>query len=60
MDVRAPNDARKAPPAGMPGGVRWLVLALVGGLLATALYLIAVRGQALILDLGKLGSIFCF
>jgi hypothetical protein len=44
----------------MPPGVRWLVLTLVGSLCAGALYLIAARGEALIFDLGKLGSVLCF
>ena len=43
----------------MPGGVRGVVLGAVGLLLAGALYLIAVRGEALLVDLAKLGAIFC-
>jgi hypothetical protein len=35
-------------------------LASVGALLVMALYLVAVRGEALILDLAKLGSVSCF
>ena len=47
--------------ASAPGAVRWIVLAAVGLVLAGALYLIAVRGEALLLDLSALGQrIFCF
>jgi hypothetical protein len=44
----------------MPGAVRWAVLAAVGLALAGALYLVSVRGEALLLDLSALGRIFCF
>jgi hypothetical protein len=44
----------------MPAGVRWALLAVVGALLAGALYLIAVRGEALLVDLSTLSRIFCF
>jgi hypothetical protein len=46
-------------PAKMPASVRRLALASVGALLVTALYLVAVRGEALILDLAKLGGASC-
>jgi hypothetical protein len=36
----------------MPARVRWTLLAGVGLLLAGALYLFAVRGEALLVDLG--------
>lgn len=50
-----------APPAGqgVPPLVRFAMAAAVVGLLAGALYLVSVRGEALLLDLGKLGAIFC-
>ena len=35
----------------MPAGVRWTLLGGVGLLLAGALYLLAVRGEALLADL---------
>jgi hypothetical protein len=35
----------------MPAGVRWALLAALGLLLAGALFLLAVRGEALIADL---------
>jgi hypothetical protein len=45
----------------MPGAVRWAVLGAVGLVLAGALYLVSVRGEALLLDLSALGQrIFCF
>lgn len=45
----------------MPGAVRWTVLGTVGLVLAGALYLIAVRGEALLFDLSALSArIFCF
>jgi hypothetical protein len=44
----------------MPGGVRWAVLGVLGLVLAGALYLVSVRGEALLLDLSALGRIFCF
>jgi hypothetical protein len=39
--------------------LRWGVLGAVGVVFAGALYLIAVRGEALLLDLSALGRIFC-
>jgi hypothetical protein len=45
----------------MPAGVRLGVLAVAGLLCVGALYLISVRGDALLLDLSQLGSrVFCF
>ena len=46
----------------MPAGVRRGVLAGIALLLAGALYLIAVRGEALLVDLSQLGQaiIACF
>jgi hypothetical protein len=45
----------------MPLGVRIAVLAAAGLVCLGALYLISVRGEALLLDLSALGSrIFCF
>jgi hypothetical protein len=46
----------------MPTGVRLALLTFVGVLLAGALYLIAVRGEALLADLSALGQriIACF
>jgi hypothetical protein len=45
----------------MPRGLRYTVFAVVAGLFLGALYLISVRGQALLLDLSGLAQrIFCF
>jgi hypothetical protein len=43
----------------LPGGVRRALFAALGLVLAGALYLIAVRGEALLLDLAVLRA-FCF
>ena len=51
---------RDATRQSMPAAVRWTVLAAAGLLLAGALYLVSVRGEALLLDLSALGRIFCF
>jgi hypothetical protein len=45
----------------MPAGVRWALFGTVGVLLLSTLYLIAVRGEALLVDLQGLSQrIFCF
>ncbi len=44
----------------MPAGVRWALVGVVGALMVGALYLISVRGEALLVDLQKLSRIFCF
>jgi hypothetical protein len=44
----------------MPARLRWGVVGVLGLLFAGALYLIAVRGEALLLDLSALGRVFCF
>lgn len=45
----------------MPAGVRFAVLAAAAAICLGALYLISVRGEALLLDLSALGArIFCF
>jgi hypothetical protein len=49
------------PRQTMPAGVRRALLAVVGLVFAGALYLIAVRGEALLVDLSGLSQrIFCF
>ena len=61
MATRSELEARATARQGMPGAVRWVVLAAVGIVLAGALYLVSVRGEALLLDLSALGArIFCF
>ena len=45
----------------MPAAVRRTLFSVIGLMFAGALYLIAVRGQALLVDLSALSqSIFCF
>ena len=44
----------------MPGRVRWTVIGAIGLALAGAVYLVSVRGEALLLDLKALGGVFCF
>jgi hypothetical protein len=44
----------------MPGAARIAVIAAILITMAGALYLILVRGDALLIDLAKLGSVFCF
>jgi hypothetical protein len=52
---------RAGSAARMPRGLRRLLLALLGVLLASASYLLAVRGEALILDLAAVSQrLFCF
>ena len=43
-----------------PSRTKLLVAVLVASLLAGALYLIAVRGDALMIDLAKIGQALCF
>jgi len=55
------QEADTAPRDKMPAAVRLVVFGVVGLLFASALYLIAVRGQALLVDLSALSQrIFCF
>jgi hypothetical protein len=52
---------REAARQSMPSSARWAVFAAIGLVLAGALYLVSVRGEALLLDLSALGQrIFCF
>jgi hypothetical protein len=52
---------RQAERQSMPGGVRLAVFAAVGLMVGGALYLVSVRGEALLLDLSAIGQrIFCF
>jgi hypothetical protein len=59
MDTRADIAERKA--AAMPGGLRRGLIAALVLVLAGALYLVSVRGEALLVDLSALGArVFCF
>ena len=61
MDTRSELGEREAARQLMPVGVRRVLLAVLGLVLASALYLVAVRGQALLLDLSALSKgLFCF
>ncbi len=57
METRTEIGEQKA--ARMPGGLRTSLIAALALVLAGALYLIAVRGEALLLALSTLAS-FCF
>ena len=57
----APSQFVEQPTrAPMPSRVRWAVIGAIGLALAGALYLVSVRGEALLLDLKALGGVFCF
>jgi len=59
--VVTPSQIAEQPTRGpMPGRVRWVVVGAIGLALAGALYLISVRGEALLLDLKAVGGAFCF
>ena len=59
MDTRSQLAQPKGQDA-TPGAARFGVLAAVGVLMLGALYLITVRGEALLVDLQNLTGIFCF
>jgi hypothetical protein len=60
MDMPSHVD-RHAVRQSMPDRVRWTLYAALAALFAGALYLLSVRGEALLLDLSALGQrIFCF
>jgi hypothetical protein len=44
----------------MPARVRWAIIGAIGLALVGALYLVSVRGEALLLDLKVVGGVFCF
>jgi hypothetical protein len=54
------RDADHGTPLSMPPWARWTLASVLAIALAGALYLIAVRGEALLVDLAKLGRVFCF
>ena len=59
--VVTPSQVAEEPTRGpMPGRVRWAVVGLIGLALVGALYLVSVRGEALLLDLKAAGGVFCF
>lgn len=59
--ARSEVSRREARAQSMPGPVRALLFAVLAAVLAGALYLIAVRGEALLFDLTALSQrVFCF
>jgi len=50
----------RADGLAMPAAARLAVIVAVLVAMAGALYLILVRGDALLIDLAKLGRVFCF
>lgn len=57
---RTATSAGDAAGASMPPVAKWAILGAVGALLAGAVALVALRGNALLLDLSALGGrIFC-
>ena len=52
-------EAHHAASGRMPRGVRFAVLGTVGVLLLGALYLIGVRGEAILLSIQSVGRYFC-
>lgn len=60
-DPRAAREAPTAVPERMPRAVRLGLLLVLGGLMTSAIYLVAVRGEALLVDLSALGErLWCF
>jgi hypothetical protein len=53
------GEARASGPL-VPRRVQMAIAGVVAVLLLSALYLISVRGEALLVDLAKLGSAICF
>jgi hypothetical protein len=61
MQTRTELDRREVGRQLLPGPVRRVLLAALGLLLAGAIYLVAVRGEALLLDLTAFSQrVFCF
>ena len=61
MNAQTHIDERKGGRTVMPGPLRASLFAALAVVMVGALYLISVRGEALLLDLSALsGRIFCF
>jgi hypothetical protein len=61
MNAQTHIDERKGGRTVMPGALRASLFAALAVVMVGALYLISVRGEALLLDLSALsGRIFCF
>lgn len=60
-DPRAAQEVSAEMPERMPRAVRLGLILVLGGLLTGAVYLLAVRGEALLVDLAALGErLWCF
>lgn len=60
-DPRAAEGGAAKAPDRMPRGVRLGLVLVLGGLVTSAVYLMAVRGEALLVDLAALGErLWCF
>ena len=60
-DPRAAHQAPAQASERMPRAVRLGLTLALGGLMAGAVYLVAVRGEALLVDLAALGErLWCF
>ena len=60
-DPRAAQEVSAKTPERMPRAVRLGLLLVLGGLVTSAVYLLAVRGEALLVDLAALGErLWCF
>ena len=56
-----PPEAPTKAPDRMPRGLRLGLMLALGGLVTGAVYLLAVRGEALLVDLAALGErLWCF
>ena len=61
MEPQTEPAQRESARQPMPGNVRRALFAALGLVLAGSLYLVAVRGEALLLDLSALSQrVFCF
>jgi hypothetical protein len=60
-DPRAAQEIPAEAPDRMPRAVRIGLVLVLGGLVTSAVYLVAVRGEALLMDLAALGErLWCF
>lgn len=58
---RVPAEVPASARDRMPRGVRLGLVLVLGGLVTSAVYLLAVRGEALLVDLSALGErLWCF
>lgn len=61
VETHATHRAEGQSPERMPRAVRFGLFIALGGLMTGAIYLLAVRGEALLVDLAALGErLWCF